>query len=151
MSLPWIYYPYPIDYKTIDDWEDDQATIAEADAYHLARGNSTWTGDDTVKQQALTRAWDYLRGLNWIEGTFATELPNDVKSAQIVVALRELVDPGVSAPDITKDDFLEKKNIANVIIKEYRSGAPSVKRFKEAEVLLKKYILGYGNIGIVRG
>ena len=136
---------------TIDDYEDDQATIAEADAYHDARGNATWTGTDTAKQQALTRAWDYLRGLRWLPGTFATELPDDVKSAQIVAALRGLVTPGCLLPDLTREDFLESKNIAGAIVKEYRSGAPAWKRFREIEVLLRQYIVGRGCVELGRG
>lgn len=35
-------------------------SVAEADAYHSARANTAWSGDDTVKQAALIRATDYL-------------------------------------------------------------------------------------------
>ncbi len=61
--MTWFENTYPD--STIDDW--DQATIAEADTYHTARGNSLWTGEDALKTQALQRTWDYLRGLDWLE------------------------------------------------------------------------------------
>jgi hypothetical protein len=35
-------------------------TVAEADAYHLARGNTAWTGDNALKEAALTRGSDYI-------------------------------------------------------------------------------------------
>lgn len=147
------YYPtYPyLSVYTIDDWEDDRATVIEADTYHAARGNDTWTGTDTVKQEALTRAWDYLRGLRWNDNTFATELPGDVKSAHIVAALRELVDPGCLLPDIDRNDFLDSKNIAGVIVKNYKSGSPAWNRYREIEVLLRPYVVGQSNIETLRG
>lgn len=37
-------------------------TLAAADAYHLARGNSAWTGVDAVKTAALERGTDYIDG-----------------------------------------------------------------------------------------
>jgi len=135
--------------SSIDDW--DQATIAEADAYHAARGNTLWTGEDAVKTVALQRAWDYLRGLTWREDVFDTELPADVKSAQIVGALAELVDAGALQPEITRDDYLTKKNIAGVIIKEYASSAPKSKQFKAINALLSRYIVNSNGTRLVRG
>lgn len=37
-------------------------TVSDADAYHLARGNAAWTGDNAVKTAALQRATDYIDG-----------------------------------------------------------------------------------------
>ena len=88
---------------TIDDW--DQATITEAEVYLVARGDTTWEdADDEDKDHALQRSWDYLRGLAWRSGVFDTELPDDVKSAQIVGALEELKSPGVLLPALTADN-----------------------------------------------
>lgn len=44
-------------------------TVAAADAYHAARGNTAWTGDDMAKQAALARASAYIDGLG-------TQLPS---------------------------------------------------------------------------
>ncbi|PVZ19928.1 MULTISPECIES: DnaT-like ssDNA-binding protein [unclassified Pseudomonas] len=41
---------------------DYYGTAAGADAYHAARGNAAWTGDDSAKQAALLRASDYIDG-----------------------------------------------------------------------------------------
>lgn len=37
-------------------------TRADADAYHTARGNSGWTGENAAKDAALERATDYIDG-----------------------------------------------------------------------------------------
>ena len=37
-------------------------TRADADAYHLARGNTGWTGTNDAKDAALQRATDYIDG-----------------------------------------------------------------------------------------
>lgn len=37
-------------------------TVTDADAYHTARGNTTWTGDNDTKTAALQRATDYIDG-----------------------------------------------------------------------------------------
>ncbi|MBV1814520.1 hypothetical protein KTT58_17385 [Pseudomonas viridiflava] len=41
---------------------DFYGNVAEADAYHAARGNSAWTGEDMAKQAALIRASAYIDG-----------------------------------------------------------------------------------------
>ena len=142
----WKELTYPD--STIDDW--DQATIDEADTYHTARGNTTWTGVDALKTQALQRTWDYLRSLNWLEDVFDTELPDDVLNAQIVGALEELTDPGALSPSLTADNYLVSKDIVG-IKKEYRLGAPVKKRFTGMEYLLKPYLYSSSTIELGRG
>jgi hypothetical protein len=39
---------------------DSYASLAEADAYFTARGNTVWTGTDAAKENALRRAATYL-------------------------------------------------------------------------------------------
>lgn len=51
---------------------DFYGSVAGADAYHLARGNSAWTGDDAAKQAALVRASAY------IDGRYRKRLPSGV-------------------------------------------------------------------------
>lgn len=41
---------------------DFYGTVAAADAYHAARANAAWTGDDLAKQAALLRASVYIDG-----------------------------------------------------------------------------------------
>jgi hypothetical protein len=133
----------------------DQATIAEADAYHAARGNATWTGTDELKTQALTRAWDYICGIRWVVGIFDDVYLGDdaetaAQNAQIVAALRELVTPGVLLPDLSSSDFLEEKEIPG-IRKKWRPGAPTGKRIQEIEALVRPYTIGRGCVELMRG
>ncbi len=132
-----------------------QATIAEADAYHAARGNDTWTGTDEIKTQALTRAWDYICGLRWIEGVFddlylGDDAQDAARNAQIVAALRELIDPGAMLPDLSSSDFLEEKEIPG-IRKKWRQGAPIGKVVSEINALVRLYIWSDCNRRLVRG
>lgn len=106
---------------------DSYATLAAADAYHTARGNATWTGADAVKESALRRATSWLDGtygarwaglavngrsqpLGWprldaldFYGNEVddTTIPDEVVTATIEAALRELVEPGSLSPDVT--------------------------------------------------
>ena len=149
--MTWLASNYPD--STIDDW--DQATVEEANAYHAARGNNeSWAGGSTAKTIALQRSWDYLRGLNWKEDVFDTELPDDVKNAQIEGALVELTDPGNLLPTSTREDKLKMKNLAGAIIKEYFPGGSSKTSYRTITNLLSKYLVGGGsgvNVPLVRG
>jgi hypothetical protein len=46
-------------------------SVADADSYFAARGNAAWTGTDTVKEQALRKATDFMQGryINRWKGT----------------------------------------------------------------------------------
>lgn len=91
-------------------------SVADADFYHTAHGNATWTGIDTLKEAALVRAtqaldarypWQGIRyvetqALDWprsgaadIDGYEITGIPQGVKDALCEMALLELVSPGV--------------------------------------------------------
>jgi len=53
---------------------DSYAALADADAYFSARGVTTWTGTDTVKENALRRATTYLDNQyrnRWVGRRFA--------------------------------------------------------------------------------
>ncbi len=135
----------------VDDYWT-QATAAQADTYHAARGTSAWTGEEAVKTQALQRAWDYLKTLNWVEDVFALEQPEDITNAHILLALEELKESGVLTPALTREDYVSAKGIAGgAINKKYRSGAPAWKRFRGVEMLLGPYILSSANIRLERG
>ncbi|MGE1156739.1 DnaT-like ssDNA-binding protein [Pseudomonas kitaguniensis] len=41
---------------------DFYGTVADADAYHAARANTAWAGDEVAKQAALLRASAYIDG-----------------------------------------------------------------------------------------
>lgn len=110
-------------------------SVSYANTYHTERGNSTWTGSDTLKEQALRRASQYLThnftwlGLPYNGRTQAlawprkgvvdaegydieeTELPYEVKYACAEIALRELVTPGTMSPDVTVADKVKSETV----------------------------------------
>lgn len=130
------------------------ATTAEADAYHSGRGNSAWVGDATVKDQALTRSWDYIVSLRWkvgvFDGVFADLATTAAKNAQIVGALRELVTPGTLQPDLSQADYLESKTLPG-IKKTFKSSAPAGIQFTEIKSILRPYVRGGTGVEMNRG
>jgi|GEM_PF-3180312 len=152
-----MFYPFeyvgPVSLRIdIDDyWE--QATVDSADTYHEDRGNSTWTGTDDAKSQALQRAWDYLKTLPWIGEAFSlsVEQPEDITKAHILLSLEELKVPGVLTPALTNDDYISSKEIGGAIKKVYRSNAPAWKRFRGVDMLLAPYITSSVNVRLERG
>ena len=69
---------------------DFYGTLIAADAYHLARGNTTWTGTDELKNAAM------LRGTEYIDQAYRSDFPGE-KTGQRA-QLREW--PRVDAVDI---------------------------------------------------
>ena len=133
-----------------DHWS--MATIAESDTYHATRGNADWNGADDGKSQALVRAWDFLKSLEWDESVFSHEMPDDIKSAHMMAALEELKEPWVLLPILTSESFLKSKNTAGEIVKKYRTNAPAKKRFLAIEALLRPYVYSSSlNIRLERG
>lgn len=106
------------------------ASLVEASAYHSARGNTTWTGSDALKEAALIRATQWLDGrygdqwpgirwklrgqaLDWPrveaydrDGTYVDieTIPPEVVNATCEAALRELITPNGLSPDVTPAD-----------------------------------------------
>lgn len=114
---------------------DAFVSLAYADAYHSARGNTAWTGTDEAKEQAIRRATAFLsnayrwkgeraqgrdQALAWprswvddIEGhaVSATSVPWEVEQATCEVALRELTTPGTMTPDVTLTDRVRSEQV----------------------------------------
>jgi hypothetical protein len=135
-------------------------TIAGADAYHLARGNATWTGNETVKGVALLRGSEYIDGnfrayfpglkagnraqdrewpRTWAhdrEGNAiaADEVPIEAINASYEAALRELVSPGSLSPDFIPGQQ-EKSVKVDVIAVEY-TGPVGVAAFKPVMTII---------------
>lgn len=100
-------------------------SVAAADAYHLARGNTGWSGTDAEKEAALLRGSEYIDQQyrsrfpgwptdqrdqvlewprNWAFDIYendipSNEVPREVEQASYEAALRELTDPGSLQPD----------------------------------------------------
>lgn len=133
---------------------DSYATIAEADAWHVARVNTAWAGADALKEGALRRA------TGWIDATYGSRfvgrpvyprvqalawprvgvtdadgydvpsdaIPVEIKRATMEAALRELVAPGSLAPDYVSSTAVVREKVGPLEV-EYRnsSGASSVR------------------------
>ncbi len=86
---------------------DSYVSVSYADDYHSNRGNTAWTGTDTVKEQALIKATDYVQqryngkwqstptytnqSLDWprfnVKNVDSNEIPNRLKQAVCILAL----------------------------------------------------------------
>lgn len=117
---------------------DALVALVDVDAYHTARGNSTWTGDDADKETAIRRASFFLtnsyswqgfkvnnrdQALAWPrtgvvdqEGYAIpiTEVPQEIKDACAELALRELTTPGTMTPDVTLADKVNREKVGEI-------------------------------------
>ena len=104
---------------------DFYGSLASADTYHLDHGNTTWTGTDALKNEALLRGSEYIDQAfrsafpgyktlaraqlrewprsdatdvegNWLDSAV---VPVEVERATYEAALRELTTPGSLMPD----------------------------------------------------
>jgi len=139
---------------------DYYGSVAAADTYHSDRGNSAWTGTNSVKIAALIRATMYIdatyklrfigyrtnrrdQDLEWpradaydeINGQTipSDEVPIEVEYATYEGALRELVSPGSLNPDVTFGKIKEEVSIYQAV---------SVKYAKSNSALDQKPIIG---------
>lgn len=97
-------------------YTDLAVTIAEADAYALARAWTNWTGEPAMKEAALRRGQDYIAqrfNARWSSDWANDAAPDLVKYAIIEAARRELVAPGSVAPDFVASKTItrEKKKV----------------------------------------
>lgn len=86
-------------------------SVSDADGYFTDRGIAAWTGADSVKQGALTRATDYVKAL--FAPRFDPDLfpvvndlvvvPEELVKAVCEYALVELTAPGTLAPATVND------------------------------------------------
>lgn len=114
---------------------DALVSLAFVDAYHTAKGNTTWTGTDALKENAIRRATDFLcnsytwkglrthgrsQALMWPRagaydqegyGIPPDQIPIEIQNATAEVALRELVTPGAMNPDFVASDLVKKETI----------------------------------------
>jgi hypothetical protein len=77
-------------------------TLSDANAYFTSRGVTTWLGSDAVKTAALVRGQDYIAGVynpRWTVAFDNDDAPVAVQYAIFEAALREVVQPGSTAPD----------------------------------------------------
>ena len=122
-------------------------TVAYLDAYHSARGNTTWTGETADKEAAIIRATAWLsesftwaghrlkgrsQGLAWPRvgivdrdgnSVPSSEVPVEVKKALAEAALRELVTPNALVPDYTPSKRLKTAKVGPLQV-EYDLSRP---------------------------
>lgn len=144
-------------------------SVADADTYHTARGNTAWTGATAVKEAALRRATDYLedvyaarwkgergdaaQALSWPRGGvtvhgFAVdedEVPDVVSRACAELALRAL------SADLLADAGAQvKSETVGPISVTYADGARQSTAYKAVDASLSPYLLAGGQIAVIR-
>lgn len=137
-----------------DALADSYATLAEADAWHEARGNAAWADlTEAVREQALRRA------TTWVDATYgsrfigvpgyprvqalawprtgatdaggyavaADSIPVEIVRATAEAALREALSPGSLSPDYVASAAVVREKVGPLEV-EYRgsSGASAV-------------------------
>jgi hypothetical protein len=92
---------------------EDGSGVAGADSFLSAQDAATREGlffgdatilDDPSGEAALRRAWVYMSGLDWKANTWASfegEIPDAVKTAQVVLARAEFASTGVLSPSVS--------------------------------------------------
>ncbi|HWS73670.1 MAG TPA: DnaT-like ssDNA-binding protein [Quisquiliibacterium sp.] len=139
-------------------------TVADADTYHAARGNTAWASLSTgSKEAALRKATDYMTGayqgrwkgeratsaqaLDWPRtGAVANgyEVASDAVPAAVARACAELA-LRASAADLSPD--LERgvrRERVDVIETEYDTTSPQATRYRAVDQLLAAYLTGGG-------
>ena len=129
---------------------DFYGTVAEADTYHAARGNTDWTAaSNDAKEQALIRATEYIDGhyrstfmgykaggrsqvREWPREDFfvlektqwlelpSDEIPREIEEATYEAALRELT-PGFLVPDVIPGKNKKSVSVDGAVSVEYWS------------------------------
>lgn len=141
-------------------------SVANADTYHTAHGNTTWTGVDALKEAALVRAtqaldarydWPGFRlvstqALDWprydaydVDGYILSDVPQGIKDALCEMALLELVTPGELTESV---EVSVKREKVGALETEYferpRTSYPAV------DNALRRILRRSGGIQIVR-
>lgn len=117
---------------------DALITLVFADNYHTAKGTTTWTGEDSLKEAAIRRATAFLsnsytwqgvrtkgrsQALAWPRsgvvdqegyGIAASEIPIEIQNAVAEIALRELVTPGAMTPDFKASDLVKREKVGPI-------------------------------------
>jgi len=134
---------------------DYYGSVANADQYHSARGNTAWTGSDPDKLAALFRASQYIDGMGQCDGMslfpgvktggrtqvlawpragavdwsgaaiLADEVRIEVQYATYEAALRELATPGSLSPDYVPATQVKREKV-DVLETEYFTPAEGV-------------------------
>ncbi len=142
---------------------DAFVSVADCDAYHVALGNSDWTGDETVKEAAIRRSTAYLttayvyvgerlkgrsQSLSWprnnaydVEGDLVpnNEVPTEIVAATCEAALYELTNPNGLNQVITLTERTKSEKV-DVIEVEYAGTSGGVDAAKPVLTKLENLI-----------
>lgn len=140
------------------DAESPQS-IAALDAYHAARGNTSWTGTEAAKEAAARKASDYLEA-TWgcrlsgyratttqrlvyprLSGTYAdgrsvapATTPEPWLAAHAELSLRALA--AELAPDLARGGQI-KRDVVGPLEQEFFEGAPAGTTYSLVDTLLR--------------
>lgn len=154
-------------------------SIADADAFHEARGNSDWTdvssSPDQGKAAALIRGTAYIdakyrarfpgsrtngrdQTLEWPrtdacdaegEEISSDEIPQEIKDAVCEAALRELSEAGSLMPDVDAGGLEKRIKAGSVEIERFANG-PAAPSFSIIDGILSGILKGTGSIYTAR-
>lgn len=153
---------------------DSFISLVDAAAYHTARGNSAWTGTDTVKEQALVRATSYLEqkyGLKWAgyrktstqalswprqfvpmpnllipEYITDTSVPTEIKNACAILALKALSAELVS----DEERAVISESVSGAVSVTYSEFSQQQKVYPEITMLLNRYLAASSGLQMIR-
>ena len=144
-------------------------SVADASAYHTARGNAAWAAlaSDTVREQCLRKATDYMeqvyrscwqgcrvgetQALSWprysvvVEGYLVDDasVPEIVKRACAELALK--ASAADLAPDLTQGVVREQ---VGPIAVEYDKNSPQATRYKAIDAMLAPFLTSGGGCSV---
>ena len=148
---------------------ESYVSAADADLYHINRGNTGWPDlDADVKEQALRRAADFMVGtyrgrwkgyraqltqsLDWPRKAVIltdtsinyqipfNQIPVEVKNAQCELALRTATSTNL-APDLTQNVLHESVGSLQTSYDRYTSQSP---RFRQVDIMLRHLLTNMG-------
>lgn len=147
------------------------ADVATVDAYHLERGNATWTGTDAAKEAAILRAMTFLDSMNWhgyaanagqslewprtcMEDRNGRAIDSNVIPAPVVhalaeLALRELASPGATLPDGGLSDGISGIEVAGAVKMQFAAKADARPDYRIVRALLKGLIHPAGSVRLM--
>ena len=143
-------------------------SVADADAYHLARSNSTWAAATTgAKEAAILEATTWLNGQAWkgrkvasrtmawpradvVEGDGWTVAIDTVPEV-VGMACAELAGEIVAGSDplAVQDRAMSEMSVGPISI-SYEQGAAKAPTFPAVTALLRGLVYGAGTIRMVR-
>jgi hypothetical protein len=146
---------------------DSFISLADATAYHAARGNAAWTAEgvtDDLREQALRRATSFLsasfpwagyrvrgrdQALAWprygvsdVEGWAVPSdaVPREVRDATAEVALRELAAPGSMTPDVVLSERIKSEQVGPIRTEYF--GSTSVDEVRPTLLIVRDLVGG---------